>query len=30
MSTQTQGGEIEVKKVVVNPEVDESLFKLPN
>lgn len=30
MSTQTQGGEIEVKKVVINPEIDESIFKLPN
>ena len=30
MSTQTQGGEIEVKKVVINPEVVENLFKLPN
>jgi len=29
MSTQTQGGEIEIRKVAVNPEIDENLFKLP-
>lgn len=30
MSTQTQGGEIEVKKVEINPVIDENIFKLPN
>ena len=30
MSTQTGGGEMEIKKITVNPEVDENIFKLPN
>ena len=30
MSTKTGGGEMEVKKVTINPEVDENIFKLPN
>jgi len=30
MSTKTGGGEMEVKKITINPEVDENIFKLPN
>jgi hypothetical protein len=30
MSMKTGGGEMEVKKITINPEVDENIFKLPN
>ena len=30
MSTKTGGGEMEIKKITINPEVDENIFKLPN
>jgi hypothetical protein len=30
MSTQTNGGEMEIKKITVNPAVDETLFKPAN
>jgi len=30
MSTKTGGGEMEIKKITVNPAVDENIFKLPN
>jgi hypothetical protein len=30
MTTHTSQGDIEIKKITVNPEVDENIFKLPN
>jgi len=29
MSTKTNGGEIEIKKITINPEVDDKIFTLP-